>query len=327
VLLTGLDHLQQLGAEHLVGTHGPPISGADRIRADVEEYRDSIQFLWDQTVRLLNRGLTVDELTVQIQLPDAYDRTYLTQQYYGLAEHHIRQIHAGLRGWFDGNEALLFPEPPFERVNKLIAGFGGVDEVRRQARAALDDHDLRWALELASWLVRREVDDRGRLDGGNPEDRALLADALRAVAQRTTSANARNWCLTRALELDGSLDLARFRVHRFSRSDALNSPADSVTTLRVLLDPASADGLDRHVSWRFDDGTTVGLHIRRSVAVPTDGATADIGLVLDRSTWADIVSGRIELSAAIESGDAAVDGDAADLLAAMSCFDHQTLGR
>ena len=47
-------------------------------------------------------------------------------------------------------------------------------------------------------------------------DRALLASVLRAIGQRTTSSNVRSWCHTRALELEGVLDLSRHRTHRFA---------------------------------------------------------------------------------------------------------------
>ena len=46
-----------------------------------------------------------------------------------------------------------------------------------------------------------------------------LATALRGVAYTTTSANVRNWSLTRALELDGSSNLERFRTHRFQKRE------------------------------------------------------------------------------------------------------------
>ncbi|MEY4782089.1 MAG: hypothetical protein RIR41_24, partial [Pseudomonadota bacterium] len=51
VLLEGLDDLLALEAQHVLGTHGPPISGAAEIGTRVRAYRDAIQFLWDQTVR------------------------------------------------------------------------------------------------------------------------------------------------------------------------------------------------------------------------------------------------------------------------------------
>ncbi len=326
LLLEGLDHLGTLGAEHLMCCHGPPLSGADEIADHIETYRDSIQFMWDQTVRGLNRGLTVDELTEAVQLPADYDGSYLTHQYYGLVEHHVRQIHAGLRGWFDGHEALLFPTPPLERAQKLIAGFGGADEVRAQSRAALADGDTRWALELATWLVRSDVNEHGRIDGGTPEDRSLLASILRVIGQRTTSANARNWLITRALELEGSLDLSRFRTHRFNRAEVLANPPDLyVRVLRVTLDPAKAEGINEHIRWEFSDGTTVGLHVRRSVAVPTDGEGAELVIRLDHATWAEILGTKLQFSDAILSGDVELVGDAGRLAKVLAAFDHPTL--
>ena len=182
ILLSGIDEIADFDPEHLVCAHGPPLSGRDEIRAGVTDARDAIQFMWDQTVRGINKGLTLGELIAQVQLPERFQRSYLTQQHYGLVEHHVRQIHAGLRGWFDGHEAELFPLPTVERATRLIAGFGGRDEVAAQAQAALDTDDVRWALELATWLVRSELGDDGRADGGSASERALLGNVLRTIA-------------------------------------------------------------------------------------------------------------------------------------------------
>ncbi|MGB5756197.1 MAG: alkyl sulfatase dimerization domain-containing protein [Acidimicrobiales bacterium] len=322
LLLTGLDHMISLGADHQLGTHGPPMSGADDIRAELTIYRDSIQFLWDQTVRGINRGLTTDELIGFVQLPQSYQRSFRTRQFYGIAEHHVRQIHAGLRGWFDGNEASLLAMPPLERAKRLIAGFGGADQVRSQAEAALEADDLRWALELASWLVRCEEDRTGRVDGGTAADRALLASVLRTVAKRTTSANLRNHCLTRALELDGVLDLSRFRVHRFGRAEVLANPPEMyVHTLRVLLDPAAVEGIDLHLRFEFEHGAGAGLHFRNGVAVPTDGVGAASAIALDHQTWADVLSNRLTYDDAVAAGRIRQTGDPAAIRRALGGLD------
>ncbi len=221
VLLAGFDHLIGLGATHLVGTHGPPISGGEHVRTELTRSRDAIPFMWDQTVRGVNKGLVHGELTELVQLPSVYGESYFQSQLYGLVEHHVRQIHTGLRGWFDGDTAQLFPVPPVERARRLIDGFGGADEVRRQVDAALADDDVRWALELATWLVR--------VDPDHADDRRRLAGALRTVGQRTTAANIRNWCLTRARELDGGVEVSRFRRHRFSKEQI--ATADVVLTI------------------------------------------------------------------------------------------------
>ncbi|MFN0186223.1 MAG: alkyl sulfatase dimerization domain-containing protein [Aquabacterium sp.] len=323
VLLTGLDHLNALGAQHLVGAHGPPLSGAQAIREVVTDYRDAIQFLWDQTVRGLNRGLSADELTAFVQLPARFQRTYFTQQHYGLAEHHVRQIQNGLIGWFDGVESSLFPLPPVERASRLIAGFGGRDAVRQQSAQALADGDLRWALELATWLVRSQSGPAGRADGGTPQERASLAAVLRAIAQRSTAANIRNWCLTRALELEGRIDLSRQRTHGFRPAEVEARPAAALHTLRVLLDPPRAAALDHELRLVFDDGSSAGLRLRGGVAVPTDGAAADVTLALSAATWGRILGGRSRLDQAHDAGEITLQqGDWALARRLLACFDH-----
>ncbi|MCP3936960.1 MAG: MBL fold metallo-hydrolase [Actinomycetia bacterium] len=323
VLLAGIDHVLGLGAEHLVASHGPPMSGTEPIRKEVTDYRDSIQYLWDQTVRGINKGLTVDELSEFVQLPDRFGRSFLTQQHYGLAEHHVKQIYTGLRGWFDGDESRLLPTPPVEKARRMIEGFGGTEEVRRQAREAVDDLDLRWALELSSWLVHCEEDDDGRADGGTAGDRQLLAFVLREVAQRTTSANVRNWSLTRALELEGRLDMDRHRVHRFSTGIVLNAPLKSLHALRVLLDPIKAAGRHQHLLVELG-GVTGGMMLRDGVAIPTDGSGADFSASMDVATWAAIMASKAKLSDQLGSG--AVRTDHPDDVAAFfACFDHAGL--
>jgi alkyl sulfatase BDS1-like metallo-beta-lactamase superfamily hydrolase len=303
ILLAGFDHLIGLGAEHLVGTHGPPIGGAERIRTELTRSRDALQFLWDQTVRGINLGLTHGELTEFVQLPDAFAESYFQTQFYGLAEHHVRQIHAGLRGWFDGDTEQLFPVPPVERAQRLIAGFGGAHEVRRQVDGAIGADDLRWAVELATWLVR--------VDPDHADDRRRLGTALRRIGQRTTAANIRNWCLTRARELDGDLDTSRFRVHRFGRDQiATADPYELVHVLRVMLDPHRCSGADQHLRVEFPDGSA-GLHVRNHVAVPTAGDDADLVLTIGRAAWGDALNGGRSIAHVLGDGDATASDPAA----------------
>jgi len=328
VLLAGLDHLNALNAEHLIGAHGPALSGAEQIRAVVTDYRDAIQFLWDQTVRGLNKGLSADELTQFVQLPERFNRTYFTQQFYGLVEHHVRQIQTGLIGWFDGVESSLFPMPPLERANRLIAGFGGRDAVRQQSIEALAGDDLRWALELASWLVRSQPGPHGRADGGSPEERAQLAAVLRTISQRTTSANVRNWCATRALELEGRLEFARLRGHSFRAPEVADGPENSIKVLRVLLDPEPASAVDCEFGVDFGGAIRVGLHIRRGVAIPTSGEGATIAWRISPQDWGQVLAGKSSVDEAFAAGKITMTrGNWSEARTALACFDHPSLSR
>ena len=328
ILLRGLDELNALGVDHLIGAHGPPMSGTAEIDQRTRDYRDSIQFMWDQTVRCANRGLTLNETIAAIKLPDYFKSHYTTQQLYGVVEHHVRQIYSGLFGWFDEDEANLFPVPGPERLQKLIAGFGGVNAVRQAVDQALVEEDYRWAIELASWLVRCELNEDGRADAGEAEDRLRLATALRGAAYNTTSANVRNWCVTRALELDGSSNLQRFRTHRFQKRELARRPAtESLGLLRVLLVPERAGELHQTLTLSFTDGGAAALTIRHGVAVPAVGeALPETALTASISSenWFEIMGGKLALSEAMADG-MLETSHAEGLKAFFACFDLVTL--
>ena len=328
ILLRGLDELNALGVDHLIGAHGPPMSGTAEIDQRTRDYRDSIQFMWDQTVRCANRGLTLNETIAAIKLPDYFKSHYTTQQLYGVVEHHVRQIYSGLFGWFDEDEANLFPVPGPERLQKLIAGFGGVNAVRQAVDQALVEEDYRWAIELASWLVRCELNEDGRADAGEAEDRLRLATALRGAAYNTTSANVRNWCVTRALELDGSSNLQRFRTHRFQKRELARRPAtESLGLLRVLLVPERAGERHQTLTLSFTDGGAAALTIRHGVAVPAVGEAlpeTDLTASISSENWFEIMGGKLALSEAMADG-VLETSHAEGLKAFFACFDLVTL--
>ena len=301
VLIPGIDNIIKWSPEYLVATHGPALKGKDNIREKATRYRDSIQFMWDQTVRGINKGWTTDQIASRITLPSLYDVDYLTSERYGVTEHHVRQIFMGIRGWFDGDESKLFPEEPTERYGKLIAGFGGRAEVAAQAEKALATDDIRWATELATWLVRS--------DGATQDERNLLAKCLRVIAERTPAANIRNWCITRARHLDGSFPMDRFMVHNFNPKFLAESAATGIVhTLRVIMDPDKIEGMNHHIAFTVGD-ETCGLHLRNSVAVPTDGWGAQSLVTMSRDIFMGVVSGRLPWSEAFAAGDIKVSGD------------------
>ena len=318
VLLAGVDHLLSLGAEHLVAAHGPPMSGVDEIARRVTRYRDSIQFLWDQSVRHINKGATAVDLAHRVSLPAYFDDDFVTAERYGVAEHHVRQIRNGLFGFFDGDESQLFPLPTAERADRMVAGFGGRGTVRGLVTAALDADDVRWATEMATWLARSN-------DAEQP-DRDLLARALRVIAQRTPAANIRSWCLTRALSLEGAIDTSRLYQHRFNRRQVMASPpANSVHVLRVMLDPDDLSDLDVHVAFDIGAGPRTGLHFRNGVACPTDGEGATATLTCDTEAWADLLTGKATLSALSGSGAVSLTGATAEATRALRAIECEGL--
>jgi len=319
VLIAGIDRLRAHRATFLLGTHGPPLVGADENAERCERSRDALQFLWDQTVRGINAGSTADELAAEVRLPELYQVDYLTSERYGIVEHHVRQIHNGLRGFFDGEESHLLPLPPLERHDRLIEGFGGKDAVRAAARAALEGDDLRWGTELATWLVRSS--------DAELEDRLLLSSCLRTIAQRTASANLRNWCIARARHLDGTTPLDRLYRHRFTaRSLEGRSATEVLSTLRVLVDPDAAADRSIHLVFVVD-GERVGLHLRRGIAAVTDGHAADVEVTMPREVLEALLCGTTTASQLPGTAEVGIAGDPHLLAEAMACFDLEAWKR
>jgi hypothetical protein len=110
----------------------------------------------------------------------------------------------------------------------------------------------------------------------------------------------------------------RFMRHGFSaKSIAHASSIDLVHTLRVLLDPQCALGVDGHVRFVVE-GEAAGLHIRNCVAVPTDGVEAEAEVTMNRQTFHAILGGKIGWSAA----EITTSGDLAVIDKVRHCFDH-----
>ena len=258
-------------------------------------------------------------------MPAHFQEHYTTQQLYGVVEHHVRQIYSGLFGWFDEDEANLFPVPSPERSIRLIKGFGGIEKVRAIIDSSLEKEDFRWAIELSSWLVRSNLNAQGIADAGELEDRKRLASALRGVAYTTSAANIRNWCITRALELDESLNLSRFRKHRFNKRElARRTPMDSLKLLRVLLIPEKADAYAQTLEFKFSDDENIFYTIRNSVAVIDKHHEGNLSLSLSSDAWYDLLSMKKTLSEA--EAEALVEmSDTEEVRKFFSCFDLESL--
>ena len=317
LLVEAIDRIRELDPEHLVGVHGPPISGRITVRDTLRDYRDAIQYLWDQTVRGINRGLGPEELAWSVRLPPHLERSPLCRQFYGAVPHHVRQIHNGLFGWYGTDTSELFPHPPQVEAERIVSGFGGRNTVLGQARLALEDDDAPWAARLTTWLLRTDPEDTSA--------RELGAAALRSLAQQTTSANVRSVCLTRARELEGEVN-PNFLNDRPAPEDRVLAaePGRFIRALRVQLDPEKSSDVEQTVAWYFEDSNeSCALAVRGGVAefLATPPKKVDLELRLTLPSWAKLWSGRLSLADAVATGEVKLTGELAGAEAFFDLFD------
>ena len=130
-----IDRSRELKPEFLAPSHGQPVLGAAKVEEVMRNYRDGIQFVHDQTIRYMNKGLTPDELVAAVKLPQHLDSyaPYL-RPFYGTVSHSVREIYVGYLGWFEGDPVALDPTPPVESARRHIALMGGRDHVLSEAR-------------------------------------------------------------------------------------------------------------------------------------------------------------------------------------------------
>ena len=312
-----LDAMRALEPEHLVPSHTRPISGRELVAERLTAYRDAIQYVHDQTIRGINRGLTPDELVETVKLPPHLrDHPYL-RELYGTVEWSVRSVFTGYLGWFDGDTGTLSPAPPDERAAGYLALAGGPEGVRAAVREALDQERWAWAAELASHLVRADPENAG--------DRALKAQALRELGRLSISPNGRNYYLTQALELEG-----KAAVDEDPRGDpdtadivAAIPIANFMSAMPVNLDPEAAADVEMVVGFRFPDvGEDFGVHVRRGVAeLRTElPEQADATLTTNTAVWKAIVTGERNAALALASSDVQIDGSTLDLVGFLRLF-------
>ncbi|MGR0218544.1 alkyl/aryl-sulfatase [Agromyces sp. ZXT2-6] len=182
-------------ADVVFASHHWPTWGAEEIREFLGLQRDLYAYLHDQTLRMLNQGMTGAEIAEAIQLPPALENAWHARGYYGSVSHNVKAIYQRYMGWFDGNPARLWPHPPQPLAERYVAAIGGIDRVVELAQAAYDEGDFRWAATLLDHAVFADRDHGAA--------RTLYADTLEQLAYGSENGTWRNFFLSGASELRG----------------------------------------------------------------------------------------------------------------------------
>jgi alkyl sulfatase BDS1-like metallo-beta-lactamase superfamily hydrolase len=222
-------------ADVAFASHHWPTWGSDRIAEFLSTQRDLYAYLHDQTLRMLNQGMTGAEIAEVIELPPALERAWNARGYYGSVSHNVKAIYQRYMGWFDGNPARLWPHPPAELATRYVAALGGVDAVVELARVAFDEGDLRWAATLLDHAVFASPDHAGA--------RALYADTLEQLAYGAENGTWRNFFLSGATEL---------REGNFGTPTQTSAPAIVAQLTPTQLLDAIAISVDGPKAWDLD---------------------------------------------------------------------------
>jgi len=221
-------------------SHHWPTWGEDKVVELLSQQRDLYAYLHDQTLRMLNSGLTGPELAEEMQLPPALEQAWHARGYYGSLNHNTKAIYQRYLGWFDGNPAHLWEHPPVELAKRYVELAGGPEAALAKARGFVADGDLRFAATVLNHLVFADPDDTAAKEA--------LAGVYETLGHGAENGTWRNFYLMAAVELregPGTVLL-----------DAANQGMVMALTTEMLID-SIAVRVDGPRAW--DDSLTVDL--------------------------------------------------------------------
>ena len=149
-------------ADAMCGQHHWPVWGAARIDTMIRQQRDLYKFAHDQTIRLMNHGLTATEIAEAIRLPKSLDGAWHARGYYGHIRHNVKAIYQKYLGWYDANPVNLDPLPPVESGKKYVEYMGGAETILARAAKDFAKGEFRFVAQAVSHLVFAEPDNRPR---------------------------------------------------------------------------------------------------------------------------------------------------------------------
>lgn len=153
-----------LDAELLLPGHGLPIFGADRVRTALADTASFLESLHDQTLELMNRGATLDEIIHSVRPPaDLLERPYL-RPVFDDPEFVVRNVWRFYGGWYGGNPATLKPAPDAELASEVSELAGGASRLAERAQELVDAGQWRLATHLAHMAALASPDDRKVLE-------------------------------------------------------------------------------------------------------------------------------------------------------------------
>jgi alkyl sulfatase BDS1-like metallo-beta-lactamase superfamily hydrolase len=154
-----LERMISLQPTYLVPSHSSAVIGEENVREALTYHSRAIRFVYEETVKAINQGLTVDEAVAKISLPpDLAQRDHL-KEFYGRVDWSVRGIYQGLTGWYDGRGTGLNPLPVKYLNRELVLLAGGADKLLARAIELQNAGEHQLVCELCDVVINANPED------------------------------------------------------------------------------------------------------------------------------------------------------------------------
>lgn len=156
-----LRQMEALKPAILIPGHGPVVFGEERALQMLRDGAEALEYLVGETLALMNRGATLDEVLHGVKLPAAFlAKPYLLAKYDD-PEFLVRSIYHFYAGWFDGDAAHLKPARTAEIARELAELAGGAERLAERAARLSEAGKSRLAVQLAEFAGAAAPEDAG----------------------------------------------------------------------------------------------------------------------------------------------------------------------
>jgi alkyl sulfatase BDS1-like metallo-beta-lactamase superfamily hydrolase len=226
------------------GVHNWPRFGNQSCIDYLERQRDVYQYINDQTLRLINKGHTIEEVGRMVKLPASLGDEWYNSEFYGTVIHNAKAVYQRYLGWYNGNPVELNKLLPEDSAKKYVEYMGGEERVIEKAVKSFMDGEYQWVAEVTKQVIYANPDNR--------EAKLLCADALEQLGYIAESGPWRNEYLMGAQELRyGIIPISE----SFISDDVLNNlPLEDVIYLfGIRIDGFMAGDLDYKINFIIPD--------------------------------------------------------------------------
>ena len=320
--INAIDKMRQFDIDYLVGSHGKPVEGKEKIDEILLYYRDIIQYQHDQAIRYINQGYTYKDLAEKIpELPEYLKYPPYSSDFYGHTKHNVPEYFVGYVSWFAGDPVDLQPTPSKEKAAKFIELMGGPEKVLVEAEKLFSEGKPQLAAELATLLIAKSTK--------NMNARKLKAACFRKMGYQQINSWWRAWYLTSALELEMKLDIQgltkkRQELIRSWEMVSALSLEQIYSRFRYSVDPLKAKNKNMTIGMIFTDTEEqFSLELRHSVLIHSDAIpeNADVVLTMTRDLLNRIMTRECSFLNSIAKKEMTIKGKKTKLLEFFKCLD------
>ena len=302
--------------EVVFAQHHWPTWGNKETTSFLRSQRDLYRFINDETLRMLNKGMTMREIAEAFKMPASLANVWSNRGYYGSVYHDVAATYVLYLGWFDGNPATLHELPPVEASKKYVEFMGGPAEILKKAKDAYDKGEYRWVAKVVSHVVFADPE--------NQDAKNLEADALEQLGYQAESGPWRNFYLTGAQELRRGV--AKLPTPNTASPDTVRAMSNELffDYLGVRLNSEKAG--DERIKLNFDLGPQGKylVELENGVLNHTADASAkdaNATVTLSRDTLNKLFLQEKKFDEALASGEIKVTGDKSKLQHLVSSLD------